>query len=231
LDNTFQPIAKNPDEFVFLRICRIGVAYNKSILDSFRLIETLTTKNINHVKLYVIGVVEDAEIYGKLKENPLVQNGQICFLTDVTFTKEASRMLYLGDAVIGTGRGLMESASLSKPLLTINAKGDIPVLLDRTNFLDAFETNFSERNLFPNYNHDENIKNIIKLIQNKNYYTEMSNFSTEVFNQYFNLDKVAEAYPYVYSKALTGKRNLLVDLPLFLRSSINFYRNYLKTIK
>lgn len=228
-DKTFQPIKKKPDEFVFMRICRIGNGYKKSIDDSIHLIEYLHAKNIHNVKLYVIGAVEDSDLLENYKNHTLVKKEIIVFLTDYIYTSEASKMLYLADALIGTGRGLMEAASLSIPLLAINAKGNIPILLNNINFENAFKTNFSERNEFPDLDNEANLNNIVELIQNENYYAELSKFSKTVFEKHFDLNKVAEAYPSVYKQSTTGKRKLWKDTPLILKSIVNFYRSYLKT--
>lgn len=227
-DVNFQPIKKGLDEFVFLRICRIGSSYNKSIIDSISLIEKLLTENITNVKLYVIGVIEDYNLYEKLKTNTFVQNGRVIFLTEPMYTTEAAKMLYLADAVIGTGRGLMEASSLSIPLLAIDKEGSIPVLLDNDNFLDAFNTNFSERNIFYTIDHDYNMKNIINLIQIKSYYDEMSIFSKKVYDEYFNIDKASQAYSDVYALATFGKKNIIADFSLIIRTFVKFYRSYLK---
>jgi glycosyltransferase involved in cell wall biosynthesis len=222
----FYPIKKKSGQFVFMRICRISLSYRKSILDSMRLVQMLNSINIPNVKLYIIGVVEDSGLFRKLKLHHLVQKGGTIFHTEPVYTKEASKMLYLADAVIGTGRGLMEAASLGKPILTINAKDNIPVLLDKTNFRGAFKTNFSERNEFTNYSRNENIKNIKRLVKDGGYYAEMSKFSKETFQEYFNIDKVLEAYPTVYRKAITGERRLINDSFLIVRSFLRFFKSY-----
>jgi glycosyltransferase involved in cell wall biosynthesis len=231
LDKTFQPIAKDPNDFVFIRICRIGRFFKKSIQDSIDLADYLLSQNLRNVRLFIIGVVEDPNLLGDLKKHARVQSGEVSFFTDPAYTAEAAKMLYLADAVIGTGRGLMESASLAIPLLVINAEGNIPVLLNNENFLDAFATNFSERNVFPNYNHEENLKNIAEMVTNKNYRTEMSKFSKATFEKYFDLNKVTEAYPNAYAKSITGERNLLADSPLILKSILKFFHSYLKERK
>ena len=226
-DKNFQPIAKKNDEFTFLRICRIGSAYNKSINDSIFLIETLLSKGIKKVKLYIVGVIEDLNIFTKYNNHPLVKNGHVIFLTDPIYTTEASKMLYLADAVIGTGRGLMEASSLSIPLLAINKEDNIPVLLNNDNFLDAFKTNFSERNIFNDISSGNNIKNIITMIQKKDYYTEMSSFSKESFEKYFNIDKVVQSYSCAYTESVFYKRNILTDIYIISRTFIKFFNSNL----
>lgn len=217
---------KISNEFVFMRICRIGHSYKKSIQDSINLISILLARGLNKIKLYVIGVVQDADVFEKFNNHELVKNGNVIFLTDTTYTTEASKMLYLADVVIGTGRGLMEASSLGKPMLSIDKNGEIPILLTGTYFNDAFETNFSERNAFDNLNNIQNINNITQLITDKNYYKDISEFTSICFDKHFNLDKVSEAYPNVYEKSSTGKRKLLVDSLLIFKSLYSFYRSF-----
>jgi glycosyltransferase involved in cell wall biosynthesis len=228
-DKAFQPIKKIHDQFVFMRICRIGETYRKSIMDAINLIEVLTERNISNIKLYIIGVVEDADVYRLLETHPLVKKNLLVVLSDNLYTNEASKMLYLADAVIGTGRGLMEAASLGIPLLAINSVGEIPVLLTRDNFNDAFRTNFSERNTFECFSNEVNLENIITLIKDKIYYTDNSRFSKEMFETYFNIEKAEEAYKKVYENANKGGVNCpVMDAPIIARYWLNMCRYYLK---
>lgn len=231
LNPDFRPVEKNPEDFIFIRVCRIGHSYKKSILDSINLIAKLLEANIKNIKLYLIGVVQDADVFLDINNHELVKNGHLTILTDSKFTHEASRMLYLADAVIGTGRGLMEAASLGKPMLAINKHGQIPVLLNDLHFNDAFKTNFSERNVFPKLNDNDNIKNILQIINNKNSYNANSLFVLQSFEKYFSLEKAKEAYPETYNESKTSKRKLIADLPFILKSVLDFFRSYTKLVK
>ena len=195
------------------------------------LILKLLEGNLKNVKLYLIGVVEDADVFEELINHILVKSGHMIILTESLFTNEASKMLYLADAVIGTGRGLMEAASLGKPLLAINKNGEIPILLNEMNFNDAFKTNFSERNVFPKLNDDENIKSIAQIIYDKESYLANSFFVTQSFEKYFSLEKAKEEYSVAYKQSKTSKRKLFADLPFILRSILNFYLSYKKLTK
>ncbi len=226
LNTDFVPIEKNPEEFVFMRICRIGHMYKKSIQDSINLISKLLEANLINIKFYLIGVVQDPDVFEELKNHELVKSGHMIILTESLFTNEASKMLYLADAVIGTGRGLMEAASLGKPLLAINKNGGIPILLNEMNFNDAFKTNFSERNVFPKLNDDENIKSIAQIIYDKESYLANSFFVTQSFEKYFSLEKAKEEYSVAYKQSKTSKRKLFADLPFILRNIFSFYRSY-----
>lgn len=219
----FNPIEKNPGDFIFMRICRIGHTYKKSIQDSINLISKLLEYNMKNVKLYLIGVVQDADVFEKFNNHELSKSGYMVILTESKYTNEASKMLYLADAVIGTGRGLMEAASLGKPMLAINKNGETPVLLNELNFEDAFKTNFSERNIFSQLKPEDNFSNIQRLMQKKKYYNEISEFAYQSFSKYFNLNAVSNSYPAAYKNAQTGKRRLILDLFLILKSILRFF--------
>lgn len=221
----FQPIEKKTGEFVFVRICRITAFYRKSIQDAINLVEYFHSKNIKNISLYIIGVVQDITTYNDFKENYLVKIGFVKFFTDPAYTDEASKMIYLADAVIGTGRGLMEAASLGKPLLVINKNGEIPVLLNDSNFHEAFKSNFSERNVFHKLKENDNIKSVSQIINNKDSYNANSSFVLKSFEKYFSLEKAKEAYPKAYKVSKTSKRKLISDLPFILRSILSFYRS------
>lgn len=225
LNSDFKPIEKNPGDFIFMRICRIGHTYKKSIQDSINLISKLLESNMKNVKLYLIGVVQDADVFEEFKKHEFIKSGHLTILTESKYTNEASKMLYLADAVIGTGRGLMEAASLGKPLLAINKNGEIPVLLNELNFDDAFKTNFSERNVFPKLDNNNNIKSITQIINDKLSYNENSSFVLQSFDKYFSLEKAKEEYSIVYNESKTSKRKLFSDLPFIFKSILGFYRS------
>jgi len=223
-----QQIHKNDNEFNFIRISRIGIEYKKSIFDSIHLINYLLSIGFYSVRLYVIGVVQNYTILREIEEHPLVDQKKVFLLTESNYTTEASKMLYLADAVIGTGRGLMEAASLGKPILTINSEDTYPVLLTSSNFMDAFKTNFSERNIFKSYDTSVNLKNIMKLISDKSFYFKQGFFAKKVFNEYFDIEKVSGAYLKVYQTAKLGDRKILSDFKPILRSWKWFYIDYLR---
>jgi hypothetical protein len=164
-------------------------------------------------------------VYNELSQGDTFLNGYVSFVTDPGITKEASRMLYLADAVIGTGRSFMEAASLGKPLLTINAADDYPVLINQDNFSDAFKTNFSQRNVFKSFNANTNLENIIKMINDYEYYLQLSCFSKNMFENYFTIKKAMKAYVDVYKQSTKGNNRTFSDYKLVIKSYFNFYRS------
>lgn len=229
LDQDFKPIKKKHGCFIFMRICRIGHAYKKSIEDSINLISSLLSKNCNNVKLYVVGVVENSLVLDAFNNHKLVNSGHVKFLTEEKLTNDASKMLYLANAVIGTGRGLMEAASLGIPILAINSNSNIPVLMTNETFFDAFQTNFSERNVFTQLDNHNNLENILKVINDPKTYNDASRFSKEVFNNYFNVELAADDYLKVYLSSKRGRGCMFFDAAIILRSFISFIDSLIKS--
>lgn len=213
--------------FTFLRIARIGKTYKKSILDSISLIELLLERNKSlKVKLYIIGVVECIDTLSEIKENKLIENGTVVILTDDKYTVNASKMLYLADAVIGTGRSVMEAASLALPVLTINSLNNIPVLVDIDTFNDAFRSNFSERNIFPKIENEGNILKVEKVISDMEFYDEVSSYINNKFIEYFDIESASVNYSDFYKGlSLSNKKIAFEDFVLFLKTLYGFFKS------
>lgn len=160
-------IVKN-SKFCFVRIARIGETYLKSFEDSIRLIENLELSRPGMVCLYIIGTIENEVVYKTLKNK--AKGLPIEFLTADNYTKKASDMLYLADAVIGTGRGVMEGTGLALPLLIPAKNSDIPVLLNDESFESFLMSNFSERSVVPSGCVKNNMDKIDSLVVDNNFY-------------------------------------------------------------
>lgn len=215
-------ISKNKAHFNFLRICRITLAYKKSIYDSIRLIDLLHKKGYTNTRLIIIGVVQDLSLYNELLKLAIVQKGIITFYTSKEFTDEASQFLYLADTVVGVGRSFMEATSSGKPVLAINSEGDIPVLIDKKNFNDVFYTNFSQRNIFKSYDYQKNLEKIIELVTKSSFYQYHSNLAYEIFDQYFDLEKGIIKYNEMYQNAYFGGGSILRDIRIIAGSIKSF---------
>lgn len=220
-------VIKDDEVFTFVRIARIGKTYEKSIFDSIALIDTLYKRNSNlKLKLFIIGVVECHETLANILKNQYVKNGMVEILTDDKYTNNASKMLYLADAVIGTGRGIMEAASIGLPLLTVNSLSNMPVLITKETFEDAFKTNFSERNIYKNLLEEKNISLIEKLVSDATYYQELSIYTRAIFEQYFDIDNAANKYVNFYKATVTdSKRDLFQDSILILKTLYSFFKS------
>ncbi len=196
-------IKKPENIFTFVRIIRIGPTYKNSILQSIDLISLLSEQGFN-VKLYVIGVIENSETYNELVD--YAEDKNVSFLVEDQYTTRASKMLYLADAVIATGRGFMEASSLGIPVLSVANNCKYPILVTDVNFDDFFKINFSGR---LNYaNEDSNIPNLIKLISDRGFYNECRKSLQKYFERYFDVNKATEAYLRVYDIALKNEKRI-----------------------
>lgn len=203
--------------FTIVRVCRIGGYYYKSIADTINLIEILSEKVSHPIKFVLIGFIYNQEYYDAIVDRLNASGINYEILTEDIYTTGASKMLYLADAVVVTGRSTMEAASLGLPLLAINSKDDIPVLINESNFRDLFTTNFSERGNIQNYDRSANIEQIEKLIADRQSYDHCSQFSTECFEKYFNVENAVPAYLDFYDRAEVSHMVSFKTVGSFLR--------------
>lgn len=208
----FDEYPKSEEYFSFVRIGRIGETYKKSFFDSINLIKTLENLGIC-CRLYVIGTVESRSIFNELKKYSEKLN--VVFITNPPYTENASKMLYLADGVIATGRGVMEATALGLPVLAIERKSDIPVLINGQNFQYFFDTNFSERNTLPNFSKAENLGAIVETIQDRTRRQEISEFSSRLFKEFFDVSGGVEKYLALYKhshKNLANREDFIEQL-------------------
>ncbi|HIB38453.1 glycosyltransferase family 4 protein [Mesonia sp.] len=206
----------------FLRVSRLGGAYEKTLLDSYNLIEKINKKN--PAELIVVGRVQNKSRFDMLKQEAVKRNIPVRFITDERASR-GSDFLYLADFVIGTGRSFMEAASLSKPCLTPAKNADEPILVDKQNFEHFFKTNFSERNFSDQDSLENNISKIESAIENKEDYKRLSEESKLIFDEYFGTQKIQEKYNSVYQylqrKKLNRRKIILKNLPYLVKFSLN----------
>lgn len=222
-------IIKPKNYFSFVKIARIGPTYKQSIIDSIHLIDKIHEKNNNlKIKLYIVGVIEDMKVFEEISLNKHVINGTVTLVTADKYTKEASKMLYLADAAIATGRGVMEAASLGLPVLTIDSEQAIPILLTKDTFKDAFKTNFSGRNIF--HNTSDNLADIEKLILDETYYQDISNYMKLMFEKHFDIKKASDRYNMFYHSCTNNLKFPLYHLNTLhaLKSLYSFFKHSLK---
>lgn len=226
LNYTNEKIIKK-DDFCFVRISRIGDAYKESIKNSIELISTLIEKGVKNVHLYLIGVVENSQVFDELQE--LAKHKPVSFITENEYTSNASKMLYLADAVIATGRGIMEGTSLGIPILTPAANSSIPILVTEDNFETFFKTNFSQRNVADEKELLINLQNIIELIRNDDYRRELKQFSEKAYIDYFDVEGGENKYLDFYKVVLEQKKSKNMDISIYnrkyqLKALYNLYR-------
>lgn len=228
--NRVRPVVVEPREnllkdenfFTFMRIARIASPYKKSITDSIDMINRIN-KESSIAKLYVVGVVQDAKVYQELKT--YAKDSNVCFLSDHEYTTEASKMLYLADAVVATGRGVMEAASLGLPVLTPASNSSYPVLLTGENINNFFETNFSQRNRASTADLEKNWNNILNMINNKAAYEVFGDLVLKFFAENFDVGSIYERYIQVYNTAVQDKmyRSKFLDIKYRLKALYGFF--------
>lgn len=199
--NSNYPIQKK-NAFCFVRIARIGEVYKKSIEDSIRMVE-LFVQNGQDIHLYLIGTIQNQDIADDLRKQ--IIGLPITMITEDKFTEKASDLLYLADAVIATGRGIMEAAALGKPILTPASNADLPILVTEENFNEFFATNFSERNVASSQNIKSNQRNISRLIKNNEYYDNLSRYTKTIFDENFSTTVGVQDYLKFYKQNLQAK--------------------------
>lgn len=196
---------KDPNYFNFIRIARIGRKYKKSIVDSILMVKELSQK-VPNIRLYIIGAIENEGIFAELQEYREIAN--VIFLTDDLYTVEASRMLYLADAVVGTGRGAMEATSLGLPVLAPASNSNYPIVITEENFSSFFTTNFSERSVASSEDLENNMGLILAMIQDKEIRKTLGASSQNFFHENFDISMVGQKYNEVYKHALENKKNI-----------------------
>ena len=199
-----------PAKITFLRIARFSPHYRNSMIQSINLVRKLN-RDGHACRLAIIGTPEDQEMVDEISRH---QNEEIRIFTGDEFTLNAGELIDIADFVVGTGRGLMEAASLGKVILTPLREGEYPLLITGETFNRVFATNFSPRNKIDDYDQESNYRLIARAMEDKNYRNELSQQANEYFEEFFNIDNVVGKYESIF-KAVVFKRKLhLFDLAL-----------------
>jgi len=209
-------------KFTFIRISRIGNHHEESLIQSINLVKSLCAEKIL-VSLLIIGYVEDINILQKLQD--LAKGHHVVFVTDEYYTINACDLIDMADFMIGSGRGLMEAASLGKILLAPLNKSSFPVLVQPCNFHELFYYNFSNRSILENYSAAENLALIKELLINKEKRDEFEKNSKTYFNDYFNVRSAIVNYIKIYSEVKYIRARHLVDFikSVYLTIKTNIY--------
>lgn len=208
------------DKLTFVRVSRLGGAYEHTLKQTYNLLDKLSEKHA--VELFVIGRVQDQERFDALVKLAREKKYEVNFITDERAYK-GSDFLYLADFVVGTGRSFMEATSLSIPTLTPAKNTEIPILIDKENVENFLATNFSERNVAPNNSEVQTLNEIDRIKKDSAYRESFANQTKEVFDEYFGTDKISEKYENVYTETLDRKSN-----NLFLKNFPYLIKYFLK---
>jgi hypothetical protein len=202
-------VIKDANFFNFVRIARISKAYENSIKQAIELTSRISSPG-KKVKLYIIGVIQDEEIFNGLKEFAETKKIEVEFVTN-HLTNKASRMLYLADAVIGTGRGVMEAMTLGIPtFVPVNGR-NLPELLTSVNFHGFLSTNFSPRGTSLRRDEIEIVNEANNLVNNKKYYKKACDFSLNIANKEFVFnEEVILNYLSIYRNVMKKENKLYI---------------------
>ncbi|MFN3908665.1 MAG: hypothetical protein ACK4JX_06495 [Flavobacterium sp.] len=232
LDENKRKFQKDIKLFNFVRICRIGSSYEQSIIQSINLIAEIQKNTLNKpIKLYLIGKIVDQEIFYSITQYAQLNSVNLTTITDDS-TNEASKLLYLADAVIGTGRGVMEALSLGLPTFVPQKSESIPTLLKNENILELLHFNFSPRSSYSKFNFEKEVELSIKLVLEKDFYQHISDVSKKLAEENFVVTpKVVSKYESVYHSALNKPNKIWVLKNIFpLIYYINSFRRAQKAI-
>jgi hypothetical protein len=204
-----------------LRISRLGKYYQKSAEQLIRFVKKLRSENINSCVIFV-GKIESLEVYEELK---ILGKDFVFFFTSDEYTSDAKELIDVSDAVLGTGRSFMEASSKGKILFAPSLDAEIPVLINKDNFEDAFFFNFSERISFNNLDLSSNYNQLKNLIFDAQLKKQYATFSYSLFKQYFDSDLLADKMTYIYKVCSVEKRNYI---DLFLHRTFLLRKLYIE---
>ena len=162
---------------IVLRIGRLVSNYNAINFASLKLSRILNELKVRH-NLIFIGYPDgfDSIDYIRFKEE-CVSMPNVWLLTDIRYTKEASRFLKEASLVVGTGRGAMESVVSERSVAVYSESHDVPVLVNSAEvFNQSLNMNFSLRNNLGFVDADTNLKNLIELLNNRSYQDQVLDF-------------------------------------------------------
>lgn len=196
------------DDYIVLRVCRIKKYYHESLLQTLSLGHEISKKINKKVTVILIGGIEDDEIYKSIILKSTNLNIRLISLTDSVYISEARQIISIADAIIGTGRSLMEAAKTNAELYVPNKNSYLPIRLSKENFNKLFSLNFSGR---------------YSLKFDKNGSTINNEF---IWNNYFLLnDHAIKKYLNIYNLNFKIMPNLFVRLFLFIKLKAFTVRN------
>lgn len=204
VDENLRKEKKDSNKITFVRITRLGGAYEKTLNDTYNLIDELRKKY--PVELIVIGRIQNQVRFEALEQQAKERNLPVRFITDERAEK-GSDFLYLADFVIGTGRSFMEATSLGLPSLTPVENADYPILVDSNNFNNFFSNNFSERNVADVNTINQNLNAIEELIIDKDKRAKAKKEILDLFTEFFGTEGILFKYNAMYKFCVKKRTN------------------------
>ncbi len=208
-----EKISWSEDYKYFLRIARISLMNSHSIISTIELVKKLREENYP-VKFIIIGVIEDVNLFNTLlNEYSSKELGD--FVTNTEFVHNSNELIEIADFVIGSGRSLMEAAFFKKPIYYPSLESNFPNLLLESNFDSAFSKNFSVRS--PRTQNESKVLYLTKkMLEDNLFYLKVSNFSSFVFEKYFDIRKINLRLMEVYRLSSPYSLNLDFVIGLFV---------------
>lgn len=202
------------DKKVFLRISRFSSLHELSIIQAINIFKLYYSKDKDSC-LLLIGMRQEDDIFNRILN--LVDGFPIHIVTNEYYCNEASKIIDIADIVIATGRGVMEAASLKKPIFCPLKGNDFPVAFSTENYEILSRYNFSGR-----VNGLENDpKKILNILLND--CEILSEFSNKAFKQNFDINSVKSKYLEIYNTVKKNKfslkslLNYIIDMSLFFK--------------
>lgn len=187
----------SPARATFVRISRFVEPYRESIVQSIALVDRLNRDGLP-AQLVVIGVPEDGAVFRSVAEH---QGDHVRLITDERFTVNASELLGVADVVVGTGRGVMEAASLGIPVLVPGGGRRYPIPLTPENFESLFRDNFSPRCSDPSLGDEAAYRIVRGWLTDRRRMEEASRFVRSVYERHFDIAAALPAIMQVYEAA------------------------------
>ena len=198
----------DPARPVLLRIGRFSPSYGRTAEMSIRLVRRLVADGIP-VQAAFLGAVQNEAAVQAIVDR-LGSHGAV--ISDPGLVAQASAVLDAGDLVVGTGRGLMEAAARGRILLLPARSGQLPALVDESNWEEFFDANFSERSRVAAWDEERNYANIRRALTDPEYRGRLAAFGRKLYEDQFALERVLDLYLAIYEEAREPERGRRLDL-------------------
>ncbi len=186
-----------PGATILLRIARFSESHKKSIHDTVELARRLHRDGLN-VQLVLVGVVQSREVYESVKA---IASADTVFATDDRFTINASGLIGMADAVVGTGRGAMEAAMAGTIVLAPVSMYATPVLIRQNNIETFAERNFSPRVELAGSTEDKEYANVLGVLTSREESTRLRSYIADYAGTHFDIARVRDKYDELYANA------------------------------
>lgn len=210
-------------ETVVLRICRIGNYYRQSILQTINLGLALKNSGIA-CRVIIVGYVQDKSVFEEITTIAANSAVRIDVITDPIYTQRASEIISIADLVVGTGRSLMEAATLGRICFTPILASKTPALVDASNYSQLEATNFSERNEVLGFSSEKDTDKVLHLLSEKSTLLEYKEYITKIAEDRFSVDGAVPRYIQIYNarSSYTG-----ASLPDYIGNLLGVLRFYI----